>query len=161
MKEINQKINTFIIDEEFLKLIEDDIKKQQIELEKWKAKYTWNMKNQRFVSKLNHIINKIYNLETNDCEYGYYSVGSDEDSEDYDYLVSLENYLVDFAQEYKIPIGFYSYGSSYAMSSIIFRYCNKLYMLEHGQGQGSYMCISHIKNNQLNKINNKDIINLN
>lgn len=158
MNEINQKSNT-LIDEEFLKLIESDIERQQAEWEKWKMKYTWDMNNQRFISRLDQIVDKVFDLIINDYDYGYYSVSSDEDNEDYDYLISLENYLIDYAQKHDIPIDFFS-DDAFVSSTIPFKYYNKLYILEHGHGQGSYMSISYVKKDEVNKINSKKIINL-
>lgn len=154
LTKIKEKLESFS-DEDFLKLF----KKEEKERKEWEEKYKWNMNDQRFINKLDSIINKVFDLEKNDYVYGYYSVASDEDNEDYNYLVSLENYLTEYAKKYDIPIDFYEDEfNTFAESTIPFKYNNKLYMLEHGFGQGSYIKISYIEDEEI--INPNNIINI-
>ena len=154
LTKVKEKLEN-LSDEDFLKLFEKEIQEKK----EWDEKYTWNMNEQRFVNKLNSIINKIFDIEENDCIYGYYSVASDENNEDFNYLVSLENYLTEHAKKYNIPIDFYEDEfNTFAESTIPFKYNNKLYILEHGFGQGSYIKISYIEDEETMNPNN--IINI-
>lgn len=119
----------------------------------WHKKYDWNMNDERFINKLDEIIDKVH-LE-NDCQVGHYTVGSDEDNEDFDYLESLEYYLEDYTKSYSIPINFFE-DDVLAIASIPFKYKNKVYVITHGQGQGSFVGLNYIE--EPNKIKEQDKI---
>ena len=130
---------------EFLKLFDSE----------WYEKYSWDMNDKRFTNKLEEMIEKVHTK--NDYKIGSYVVESNEDNEDFDYLESLELYLEDYTKSYSIPEYFYEdEDQTFASISIPFKYKDNIYVLVHGNGQGSYIELKYIENS--NKIIKKEKI---
>lgn len=113
--------------------LDEYFKEEEKRQKLWEEKYAWNINDVRFKNKLDEMISKMWNAPIGKA----YSVSSDEDNEDFEYLDSLDCYLLEL-QTNKDMIDFYhDEDNTFAVSSTPFRYNDNIYVLEHSCGQGT------------------------
>lgn len=102
--------------------------------EEWQKKYAWNINDVKFKNKLDEMISK---MGTTSVGNKVYSVASDEDNEDYNYLESLDCYLLDEQLSKECTDFYQDEDSTFAIATTPFLYDNNIYILEHSCGQGT------------------------
>lgn len=103
----------------------------------WEEKYAWNINDMKFKNKLDEMISKMWKAPVGKA----YSVGSDEDNEDFNYLESLDCYLLEEQLTGECTDFYQDEDNTFAISTTPFRYNNKVYILEHSCGQGTCYAI--------------------